>query len=124
MKCPACGFETPDTQNWCDFCKEPFKRPAPAAAPEPAQKTPALDAVRLSEEALRKVITPEKALDLLKQSAGERIPVVPQNIRILAWAFFALVMVAFAVTALVMVRKAQRGALGPNLPGAEAPAVP
>ena len=43
LKCPSCGFDSPEGAKWCDFCKEPFRRkeappPAPAAAPAPGPK--------------------------------------------------------------------------------------
>ncbi len=37
IRCPACGFESPDTAQWCDFCKEPFRKapqPKPGIPPE------------------------------------------------------------------------------------------
>jgi len=37
VKCPACGFESPDPAQWCDFCKEPLRRER-RAAPAPDQK--------------------------------------------------------------------------------------
>jgi hypothetical protein len=105
MKCPACGFETPDSQNWCDFCKEPFKKLPPEEPPVKKSPEPA----QLTDDALKRALTSEKALDLLKLTAeNERIPVVPQNIRILAWAFFALCILGFVVMAVVLARKAQR----------------
>ncbi len=33
MKCPACGAENKDGQQWCDFCKEPFKPKEKAGVP-------------------------------------------------------------------------------------------
>jgi len=42
MNCPSCGFETPDSQPWCDFCKEPLsaggKARKTSAHPEPKPK--------------------------------------------------------------------------------------
>ena len=40
MKCPACGFETPDTQAWCDFCKEPFRKKQDPAKNQESVKLP------------------------------------------------------------------------------------
>ena len=42
MKCPACGSENAEGLDWCDFCKEPFKKggkkPGSAGGPPPSKK--------------------------------------------------------------------------------------
>src|SRR5882672_10910137 len=41
IHCMACGFESQDTANWCEFCKEPFrKKPAPPKAAPPKASLP------------------------------------------------------------------------------------
>ena len=81
MKCPACGFDSPDEAGWCDFCKEPFRKRAPA--PTPASGAP-----------LAQTAPPPQAngvhIDLTKLDAGERIPVVAPALRYAAWAFLGI----------------------------------
>jgi hypothetical protein len=135
MKCPACGFETPDSQAWCDFCKEPFKKPtpkapaaaasAPAAAapvdpapaapaeapasPGPAKAAPA--AVPLDPAAV-KGMSNEKIMELLKMDAAQdSIPATAPATRYVAWAFLAAVFLMLMVLSAVALRKFQRGAL-------------
>jgi putative endonuclease len=26
LKCPKCGFDSPDERSWCDLCGEPFRK--------------------------------------------------------------------------------------------------
>ncbi|MEK7859687.1 MAG: hypothetical protein AAB320_11170 [Elusimicrobiota bacterium] len=33
MKCPACGFDSPDDAPWCDLCKEPLRKQADKKPP-------------------------------------------------------------------------------------------
>ena len=72
MKCPACGFDSPEGAQWCDFCKEPFFK----KAPKPTPARPTSGGVIPSEFA---------ALD-----AGERIPIIPKWVRLVSWGFLAL----------------------------------
>lgn len=117
MKCPACGFETPDGQAWCDFCKHPF-RAKPEKDP-PSEKKPAL----LSPDVLLKLdqvksetsgqvkegIPPEFAhLD-----SGEKIPEVPPIARYLAWGILAVV-VLWAIVGMVWISR-HAGAIGSNM---------
>ena len=72
-KCPACGFESPDSADWCDFCKEPFRRAA--KAPDPQRQA----------EGPKKGI-PAEFMDL---DAGGKIPHAPPWLRTAAWAVLA-----------------------------------
>jgi len=112
VKCPACGFETPDGQAWCDFCKEPFRTKS-----GPQQK-----AVPVSPDVLRKLhqvssessgqvkegIPPEFAhLD-----SGEKIPEVPPLARRLAWGILAAV-ILWAVAGMFWIFRA--GSIGTGM---------
>ncbi|MBI4424452.1 MAG: hypothetical protein HY554_12020 [Elusimicrobia bacterium] len=81
MKCPACGFDSPDDAGWCEFCKEPFRKKGPArppAAPPAAGPKPSTNGAS--------GVGPEFAhLD-----SGENIPILPPWLRPAAWAFLAL----------------------------------
>src|SRR5262245_21735922 len=101
VKCPACGFDSPDAAQWCDFCKEPFAKkaakqaaPAPSPAPPPASLAPAPPPVRdgrsapagkrsmnfddLPEE-IRKRLPP----DLLTAHDEESVPAVSNSYRLM-----------------------------------------
>lgn len=84
VKCPACGCETPDSAQWCGFCKEPFRkasRPA-SAGPSPAAQIKAEDPWT--------AIPPEfRALD-----TGGNIPALPAWCRYAAWAAFGAWIIA------------------------------
>ena len=112
MKCPACGFETPDTQPWCDFCKEPFRH----AQAKPEHVPPS---IQPSTESLPgasvKDMPEEKVFELLKLDAQqERIPPASPAARYLAWAFLALVSLMLLLLSFIAIRKAQRGEFAPH----------
>ena len=83
MKCPACGFDSADGAQWCDFCKEPFnKKKAPQ--PVPASPTPAPGP--LLPKGAEALIPPE----FVGLDAGEKVPTLPRWVRPAAWAIVAL----------------------------------
>jgi hypothetical protein len=100
MKCPACAFESPDEAEWCDFCKEPFRKkaasPPPPTAAKPTPAAPAFDAATLSSP--RKA---EKNGSLPPEFAhldpGERIPILPPWVRLAAWGLLTFWFVAAMV---------------------------
>ena len=77
MKCPACGFDSPDDAAWCDFCKEPFRK----GPPPPRLSPPATPPV---PEGKRNGAPPAEFAHL---DPGERIPTMPPWVRLAAWAF-------------------------------------
>ena len=125
MKCPACGFETPDEQAWCDFCKEPFRKKAPEAQ-APAAATPAAPAPPsllaqtppISRELLQKLqhqkmavsgqTLPNVPAEFALLDAGERIPQVPSIYKKVAWLILALIIIVSVILALVSIAKARR----------------
>lgn len=50
IRCPACGFESPDNSKWCDFCKESFVR-----KPKPDDVIKPVD-----DEAIRKALAEDR----------------------------------------------------------------
>lgn len=108
MKCPACGFETPDAQGWCDFCKEPFKRPAKAEpAPPPPPPAPPKEPAPAKEA--KPPMSDEEIFALLrKDTASERPAPSPFNTRYLAWGFFGLVVFWMVVMSFFLVQKGRR----------------
>ena len=114
MKCPACGFETPDAQAWCDFCKEPFRgkgsesiSPPPAAVA--AAGVPAAVMAKLMAEGGRSKGEPgagEIPPEFLHLDAGEKVPAVPPIVRQLAWAFLVIIGLWMAVGCLWLIRRA------------------
>jgi hypothetical protein len=121
VKCPACGFDTPEEQGYCDFCKEPFriKKPAPQSKPEPARPAPAAPRkVDVPKEVLLKL--QEVRVAEIKGSAGSAeippefsgldtggsIPVLSPIVKKAAWAFLAVcVLWIFILSALVLIHK-------------------
>lgn len=102
VKCPACAMETPDDQGYCDFCKEPFRKKAPA---EPAPK-PAQPVVPVPPEVMEKVLAhknapgpsgspyaPEIPPEFAELGDGERIAGLPPVAKQLAWGFLAIIVV-------------------------------
>jgi len=92
MKCPACGFESPDGAEWCDLCKEPFRKKAPKPPPAPPAPAP----VRTEADPKGDPVAALSGLAGLGD--GERIPVLPGWVRAIAWGFLAL----WALLALVV----------------------
>lgn len=129
MKCPACGMETSDAQEWCDFCKEPFRRKKkseaakaaeqpkaqpPQESPKPAVKdnkgvlTPELLAKLQAQRTQSQVVDPTRGeipAEFLHLDTGERIPVVSPAVRKLAWGFLTIVFIWVIVfTAIILSR--------------------
>jgi len=109
MICAACGFETPQEQGYCDFCKEPFKKrpasepvkPPPAAAP-PRGEHPAPE-VKLTPEILGKLLGAKDAAagdarageippEFAHLDTGGQVPEIPPAARKLAWVFLGILM--------------------------------
>ena len=101
MKCPACGFESPEGALWCDFCKEPFKKKA-APAPSPDQEP------RLGPEALK--LTPEE-LAFLDDSG--KIPSLPPWVRYAAWALVGIWLVWGLIAGALLLRRRQAREMEP-----------
>ncbi len=106
VKCPACGFDSPDEALYCDFCKEPFKKhaatKAPAAQAQPPQTAPAAqELTKLSPEELFKRLPTE----LLKDAEQEKLPTWPQWFRVFAWLFLgAWLMLAIGASLMLFMR--------------------
>ncbi|MCX5788147.1 MAG: hypothetical protein NTX64_06515 [Elusimicrobia bacterium] len=84
MKCPACGFDSPEGAEWCDFCKEPFrKKKAPKPPPAPLPPAPAPAEAKPADSG-------SVPSEFTGFETGERIPIVPGWVRIAAWGFLAL----------------------------------
>ncbi len=112
MKCPACGFETPEAHGYCDFCKEPFrKKPEPAKAPKPQPKVevpPAVMAKLLEVSAeTGKHAGPPAAipLEFAHLDAGEKIAGPSALLRAAAWMFLSGVLAAGTAAGLYAVHK-------------------
>lgn len=131
MKCPACKMETPEEPGYCDFCKEPFRRKAPEPEPKPRET------VAVPAEVMAKVLEAKKQAavesagpippEFAALDPGERIPQVPSQVRQLAWAFLALVLLAGSLGLVYVLGRAQKGqALVPTPvgPGPSAPPAP
>jgi hypothetical protein len=73
VKCPSCGFDSPEGALFCDFCKEPF-----------AKKKKADPLAGLSTEEILKKDLPPRAEP-------------PAWLRPLAWTFLALILAVAAV---------------------------
>ena len=130
MKCPACGFETPDSQGWCDFCKEPFRRsaqpepaarkePVPASPERPSETPPSAPSVPV-DPASAGNLSSEKIFDLLRLDSQERVPTAPPSARYLAWAFLAVMSLVLLASILLAARKAKRTGRPPIEPPAQA----
>lgn len=126
IKCPSCGFDSPDAATWCEFCKEPFRSktpkakltyktppaPAPAAAaPGPAQK-PAEPAPAVPKEILDRV--PEELAAAAEQE--EKLPVLPPWFRYLAWGFLGVWFVAGMILAGILLGRRSVNRLEPPAP--------
>jgi hypothetical protein len=77
VKCPACGFDSPDSAQWCDLCKEPFRKPRAAAGP----------AAKPDPEGARKAPEPAAAIppEFLALDTGGKVPSAPRWFRYAAW---------------------------------------
>jgi hypothetical protein len=114
-KCPACGFESADDAQWCDFCKEPFnkkkgEKPAPAPIPEakPANPAPPSALGPVSLEDLPREALAKLPPNLLPGQDGEKIPEAPKWLKPFAISFLAVVAIAAALLTMVFVVKIRR----------------
>jgi len=148
MKCTACGFDTPEEQGYCDFCKEPFRKPEQPALP-PARKLEDLDQpaakpaekVPLTPEMLAKLMqagispkTPAPASgeplippEFAHLDSGEKLPQIPPAARKLAWVFLGIcVLWILAGTAWLLMNSERiaAGAAKKSRPPRSAPAIP
>ena len=109
MKCPACGFDSPDDAGWCDLCKEPFRRKA-AAPPPPVPLPPVPVAAAPAPPAPRPGGASDVPVEFEGFDPGERIPVIPRWVKYCAWAFLAMwALVALVVFGFVLGKKALGG---------------
>lgn len=115
MKCPACGFETPIEQGYCDFCKEPFKKEASVSSAEPPKKVdvpPSVLAKLLEDKKeSRSESKPKKDLgDIVKEfahlDAGGKVEEVSPLVRQMAWAFLAILVIWMLIAMMWMVNRA------------------
>lgn len=88
VRCNACGFDSADDAQWCDFCKEPFRKKSAAAEPAPAA-VPSHSPANVKEPEAK--VDPKVQL-LLKQlsTAGDglTLPKLPPWFKYVAWSFF------------------------------------
>lgn len=110
VKCPACGFDSPDEAKWCDFCKEPFRKKTTDAAPaeEPAPPAPAAQPKRPSLKYYQPVPAkqppaaspaPAPSVPAIELKDDEKVPAVPPWFRYAAWAFLGVWVVAGMILA-------------------------
>ncbi|MFA6093391.1 MAG: hypothetical protein WCU88_06100 [Elusimicrobiota bacterium] len=130
MKCPACGFETPEEQGWCDFCKEPFRRrtaepaaradlpaapvPAAAAAAPPLPKGGPLPPAAAAQSPLSE----EQISELLRQDR-EQIPEASPALRYVSWAFAVFIAVLCVTTTIFLIWNGRRAQQGSSMIDAE-----
>lgn len=146
VKCPSCGFDSPESAQWCDFCKEPFRRkeaklpespPLPAAPPGPkltyrvpptvaaqerAKSSPAAD----KPPAMPDDLPPEAHQRLtaaLSVEEAEKVPAAPKWVRWAAWAFLGIWFIAGMILTGVMLgrQKLQQQTQAPAPLAAPAP---
>ncbi|HVE12795.1 MAG TPA: hypothetical protein VNI01_05335 [Elusimicrobiota bacterium] len=127
MKCPACGFETPEDQGWCDFCKEPFRKKSaePAPPPPPPSKT-----VQITPELLERLQEAKHAVsareptsippEFAQLDSGERIGGASEMTRTAAWLFLAMILVWAVILGVVAVRRMHANEPLPAAPDAAA----
>ncbi len=121
-------METPDSQDWCDFCKEPFRKKKSAAAkaetppaeasPKPAPKkknvvvTPELLAkLQFHRTQPQRAEAPKGGLppEFAHLDSGERIQRLSPSVRKMAWVFLAIVFIWILVFTVIILRRG-----GPN----------
>ncbi|MBI3552613.1 MAG: hypothetical protein HY077_08840 [Elusimicrobia bacterium] len=109
VKCPACGFDSPDGALFCDFCKEPFKKKAPAKV---SDSEAVQELKKLPPEELIKRVPEELLKELAKE---EQLPKLPPYFRALSWAFFGLwVVLGMILAALALSRYKARQVPAPG----------
>ncbi|MFA6003998.1 MAG: hypothetical protein WC881_08010 [Elusimicrobiota bacterium] len=70
IKCPACGFTSPESAQWCDFCKEPFnKKRAVPAVKESTPQTPAAPTPPAAPPAAQPAVSPTETSPATKNKA-------------------------------------------------------
>jgi hypothetical protein len=124
MKCPACGFDTPDTQSWCDFCKEPFRKKADSApAPRPDIKAkvdipPAVLAklLKAKDEVFEKKDAGPIPSEFLHLDTGGKIGGAPPYAKKMAWVFVAIIFVWTGIGLIWLMGKTRRIKEGRALP--------
>lgn len=134
VKCPSCGFDSPDGAQWCDFCKEPFKKkerpPAtgatsPAAAPPstpaaPKTQTPSSSPKNIEE--LPQEVRAKIQTLLAAPDDREKVPAIPNWFRALAWLFMAVWLVSgIIVGGILLGRQRSRQESAPLGPSAARP---
>ncbi|MFH2204099.1 MAG: hypothetical protein ABIJ96_13345 [Elusimicrobiota bacterium] len=127
MKCPACGFETPDAQHWCDFCKEPFRKK------EEPRAVPAQPPVKIAPELLSKLAEVKKEACSVKDAGGippefahldtgGKIEGFSPFLRSLAYGFLAFCILLMVVVGfLAMSRERRKVRTGESAVGAAIP---
>ncbi|MCX5797372.1 MAG: hypothetical protein NTY77_17915 [Elusimicrobia bacterium] len=92
VKCPACGFDSPDSARWCDLCKEPFRKARPEAAP----------AAKADPEGARKAPEPGMGIppEFLTLDTGGKVPAAPRWFRYAAWCS----LVAWLIVVMVLMK--------------------
>jgi hypothetical protein len=99
MKCPSCGFDSPEGASWCDFCKHPFKREksAPARAPSAPSSEPRIK--KLIEDLPDEVRAKLPAHLEAAAAEEEQVRGVSREVRLMAWAFFGFWFLLFMIAA-------------------------
>ena len=111
VRCPACGFDSPDSAQWCDFCKEPFRQARPPAA---------------NPEGVRKALEPGQGIppEFLALDTGGKVPAAPRWLRYAAWSTLAawLIVIMALMAAFMAKQRSSRTAQQPDQPsGRSAP---
>lgn len=104
MKCPACGFDSPDDAAWCDFCKEPFRK----RSPQPSELEPGRPPAPVPAEPKRNGAP--RLEEFAHLDAGERMPILPSWVRGVAIAIVAIwLLVGFVVLGFYVGKQRARG---------------
>ncbi len=99
VKCPACGFDSPDGASWCDFCKEPFRKKK-TAAPQARPERKSISLEELPKEALERL-----PLELLPGQDGEKVPSAPPWFRTAAWVvLLSILLVVLTMAGMIWAR--------------------
>jgi uncharacterized Zn finger protein (UPF0148 family) len=105
VKCPACGFDSPDGALFCDMCKEPFKKKGAAAVVDELKK--------LTPEERLKRVADELAKDKERE---EQLPYLPPNFRYIAWGFLGLMVLSGLIGAAMLFARYNDNKRGEDLP--------
>ncbi len=87
MKCPSCGFDSPDDAPYCDLCKEPFRRPARRA---PAPAAPAVPAPAAGARELPPAVAAQLDEQLALAQGQDKLPAAPPWLKTFAWVFLGI----------------------------------